>query len=79
MFGANLSQATFRRLRGAGHLSPLEAPDALADACNALLHELWCRLWRIAIDPESVARLGYALARINGCSPAFGRSESRVK
>jgi hypothetical protein len=22
------------------HLSPLEAPDALADACSALLHDL---------------------------------------
>jgi 3-oxoadipate enol-lactonase len=40
VFARFLPQATFRRLRGVGHLSPLEAPDALADACNALLHDL---------------------------------------
>jgi len=40
VFARFLPQATFRQLRGVGHLSPLEAPDALADACNALLHEL---------------------------------------
>jgi len=32
VFARFLPQATFRRLRGVGHLSPLEAPDALADA-----------------------------------------------
>jgi len=40
VFARFLPQTTFRRLRGVAHLSPLEAPDALADACNALLHEL---------------------------------------
>jgi hypothetical protein len=29
VFARFLPQATFRRLRGVGHLSPLEAPDAL--------------------------------------------------
>jgi len=27
-------------LQGVGHLSPLEAPDALADACKNMLHSL---------------------------------------
>lgn len=40
VFARFLPQATFRRLRGVGHLSPMQPPDALADACNALLHEL---------------------------------------
>ena len=79
VFARFLPQATFRRLRGVGHLSPLEAPDALADACNALLHELRCRLRRIASEPEPVARLGYALRGFNDYSPALGWSESRAK
>lgn len=32
-----LPQARFRILNGIGHLSPLEAPDALADICGAVL------------------------------------------
>jgi 3-oxoadipate enol-lactonase len=32
-----LPQATFRVLEGVGHLSPLEAPDAVADACTSFL------------------------------------------
>jgi pimeloyl-ACP methyl ester carboxylesterase len=35
-----LPQATFRVLPGIGHLSPLEAPDALADACTAFVKGL---------------------------------------
>jgi pimeloyl-ACP methyl ester carboxylesterase len=33
-----LPHATFRVLAGVGHLSPLEAPDAVADACSTLLN-----------------------------------------
>jgi pimeloyl-ACP methyl ester carboxylesterase len=40
VFARFLPQATFRQLRGVGHLSPLEAPDAVAGACNSLLHDL---------------------------------------
>jgi hypothetical protein len=35
-----LPQATFRVLEGIGHLSPLEAPGELADACANLLASL---------------------------------------
>lgn len=34
VFGRLLPHATFRVLPGIGHLSPLEAPDAIADACR---------------------------------------------
>ncbi len=37
VFGRFLPQATFRVLEGIGHLSPLEAPDELTDACVELL------------------------------------------
>jgi pimeloyl-ACP methyl ester carboxylesterase len=40
VFGRILPQATFRVLDGIGHLSPLEAPDELADACLDLLTKL---------------------------------------
>jgi pimeloyl-ACP methyl ester carboxylesterase len=36
-FARFLPQATFRVLEGVGHLSPLQAPDAIADACLAVL------------------------------------------
>jgi pimeloyl-ACP methyl ester carboxylesterase len=39
-FARFLPQATFRVLKGVGHLSPLEAPSELADACSALLKGL---------------------------------------
>lgn len=39
-FARLLPQATFRVLKGIGHLSPLEAPNELADACTALLKGL---------------------------------------
>ena len=35
-----LPQATFQVLKGIGHLSPLEAPNELADACTAFLKGL---------------------------------------
>jgi pimeloyl-ACP methyl ester carboxylesterase len=35
-----LPQATFQVLKGIGHLSPLEAPNELADACTAFLKDL---------------------------------------
>jgi pimeloyl-ACP methyl ester carboxylesterase len=40
IFARFLPQASFRVLQGIGHLSPLEAPEALADACKRLLHAL---------------------------------------
>src|SRR6516225_4065941 len=40
VFGRLLPQATFRVLEGVGHLSPLEAPGELADACAKLLARL---------------------------------------
>jgi pimeloyl-ACP methyl ester carboxylesterase len=40
IFGRFLPQANFRVLQGVGHLVPLEAPDALADACKRLLQTL---------------------------------------
>jgi 3-oxoadipate enol-lactonase len=40
IFARFLPHATFRVLAGIGHLSPLEAPDALADACRRLLDDL---------------------------------------
>jgi len=39
-FARLLPQASFRVLKGVGHLSPFEAPDELADACTALLKSL---------------------------------------
>jgi pimeloyl-ACP methyl ester carboxylesterase len=40
VFGRFLPQATFRLLEGIGHLSPLEAPDEVADAYVNLLARL---------------------------------------
>jgi pimeloyl-ACP methyl ester carboxylesterase len=40
VFGRLLPQATFRVLENIGHLSPLEAPGELADACANLLASL---------------------------------------
>ena len=40
IFARFLPQTSFRVLQGIGHLSPLEAPDALADACKNMLHSL---------------------------------------
>jgi pimeloyl-ACP methyl ester carboxylesterase len=40
IFARFLPQTSFRVLQGIGHLSPLEAPDALANACKSLLHAL---------------------------------------
>jgi 3-oxoadipate enol-lactonase len=37
IFARFIPQASFRVLKGVGHLSPLEAPNALADACKVLL------------------------------------------
>lgn len=37
VFARFLPHATFRVLAGVGHLSPLQAPDAIADACAAML------------------------------------------
>jgi len=39
-FARFLPQASFLVLQGIGHLSPLEAPDAVAGACKGLLHSL---------------------------------------
>jgi pimeloyl-ACP methyl ester carboxylesterase len=39
-FARFLPQATFQVLQGIGHLSPLEARDALADACTAFMKAL---------------------------------------
>jgi len=39
-FGRFLPQATFQVMQGIGHLSPLETPDALADACRAFVNAL---------------------------------------
>jgi 3-oxoadipate enol-lactonase len=39
-FGRLLPQTKFRVLQGVGHLSPLEAPDALADSCRSMLRAL---------------------------------------
>jgi pimeloyl-ACP methyl ester carboxylesterase len=40
IFARFLPQANFLTLSGIGHLSPLQAPDALADACQRLLRAL---------------------------------------
>jgi hypothetical protein len=40
IFARFLPQATFRVLKGVGRLSPLEAPDAVADACTTFLHRV---------------------------------------
>jgi 3-oxoadipate enol-lactonase len=40
IFARLLPQATFRVLNGVGHLSPLEAPDAVAEACRTFLDRL---------------------------------------
>jgi pimeloyl-ACP methyl ester carboxylesterase len=39
-FARFLPQTTFRVLKGIGHLSPLEAPDELAESCTAFLKGL---------------------------------------
>jgi pimeloyl-ACP methyl ester carboxylesterase len=40
IFGHFLPQATFRVLKGVGHLSPLEAPNEVADGCTEMLKRL---------------------------------------
>jgi pimeloyl-ACP methyl ester carboxylesterase len=40
IFSRFLPHATFRVLRGVGHLSPLEVPDTVAEACTDLLHRV---------------------------------------
>jgi len=40
VFGHFLPQAAFRVLKGVGHLSPLEAPNEVADGCTELLKRL---------------------------------------
>ena len=40
VFARFLPHATLRVLKGVGHLSPLEAPDAVAEACIELLHRV---------------------------------------
>lgn len=40
IFARFLPHATFRILKGIGHLSPLESPEALAEACTTLLDRL---------------------------------------
>lgn len=40
IFARLLPQTKFRVLKGVGHLSPLEAPEALAEACKTLLQSL---------------------------------------
>lgn len=40
VFGRLLPHAVFRVLNGVGHLSPLEAPDAVAEACSVFLDRL---------------------------------------
>ncbi|MCB8879546.1 alpha/beta hydrolase [Acidisoma cellulosilytica] len=40
LYAAQLPQAKFRVNAGAGHLSPLEAPDSVADACRDMLGRL---------------------------------------
>ncbi len=40
IFACLLPHTTFRVLNGVGHLSPLEAPDAVAEACRAFLDRL---------------------------------------
>jgi 3-oxoadipate enol-lactonase len=40
IFARFLPHATFCVLNGVGHLSPLEAPDAVADACCTFLAQL---------------------------------------
>ncbi|HEY1888071.1 MAG TPA: alpha/beta hydrolase, partial [Roseiarcus sp.] len=40
VFARFLPQATFRVLEGVGHLSPLQAPDAIAGACLSMLERL---------------------------------------
>ncbi len=40
VFARFLPHARFRVLKGVGHLSPLEAPDAIAEACIELLNRV---------------------------------------
>lgn len=40
IYAQQLPQAQLRIIEGAGHLSPLEAPDALADACRGLVSRI---------------------------------------
>jgi pimeloyl-ACP methyl ester carboxylesterase len=40
IFARFLPQTTFKALKGIGHLSPLEAPEALAEACKSFLQTL---------------------------------------
>jgi pimeloyl-ACP methyl ester carboxylesterase len=39
-FARFLPQTTFQVLEGVGHLSPLQAPDAIADACLGMLERV---------------------------------------
>jgi pimeloyl-ACP methyl ester carboxylesterase len=40
IFARFLPQANFQTLPGIGHLSPLQAPDAVAETCRRLLRAL---------------------------------------
>jgi pimeloyl-ACP methyl ester carboxylesterase len=40
VFARYIPHAKFLVLQGIGHLSPLEAPDALADACKSMIRSL---------------------------------------
>ena len=40
IFARLLPHATFRVLNSVGHLSPLEAPDAVAEICSTFLDRL---------------------------------------
>jgi len=40
IFARFLPQTTFKGLKGIGHLAPLEAPEALAEACKSFLQTL---------------------------------------
>jgi pimeloyl-ACP methyl ester carboxylesterase len=40
VFARYIPHAKFLVLQGIGHLSPLEGPDTLADACKSMIHSL---------------------------------------
>jgi pimeloyl-ACP methyl ester carboxylesterase len=61
VFGRLLPQATFRVLEGVGHLSPLEAPGELADACAELLARLG--------SPAGIEDVVHSAGRTGGESP----------
>src|SRR6266481_10028124 len=81
LFGGGYTEGSICPLSSADNLSPAarSRTSITAGSAGYARRRLQCSASRAVMpfaayleDPEPVARLGYVLARINECSPAFG-------